>query len=102
MSVGSPTAGTWSSSQWRPDNEFETDRPSPSTWRTTRANGPIRDVRTTCGIPMTEADQIERSVVDHDSAGCSTTAHGLPECSADEWATRGRMEIPPRDMMCTG
>ena len=26
MSVGSPTAGTWSSSQWRPDNEFETDR----------------------------------------------------------------------------
>ena len=25
MSVGSPTAGTWSSSQWRPDNEFETD-----------------------------------------------------------------------------
>ena len=29
MSVGSPTAGTWFSSQWRPDNEFETDR----TWR---------------------------------------------------------------------
>ncbi len=26
MSVGSPTAGTWSSSQWRPDNEFETDK----------------------------------------------------------------------------
>ena len=26
MSVGSPTAGTWFSSQWRPDNEFETDR----------------------------------------------------------------------------
>ena len=26
MSVGSPTAGTWSSSQWRLDNEFETDR----------------------------------------------------------------------------
>ena len=26
MSVGSPTAGTWSSSQWWPDNEFETDR----------------------------------------------------------------------------
>ena len=26
MSVGFPTAGTWSSSQWRPDNEFETDR----------------------------------------------------------------------------
>ena len=26
MSVGSPTAGTWSSSQWRADNEFETDR----------------------------------------------------------------------------
>ena len=25
MSVGSPTAWTWSSSQWRPDNEFETD-----------------------------------------------------------------------------
>ena len=25
MSVGSPTAGTWSSSLWRPDNEFETD-----------------------------------------------------------------------------
>lgn len=24
MCVGSPTAGTWSSSQWRPDNEFET------------------------------------------------------------------------------
>ena len=30
MSVGSPTAGTWSSSQWRPDNEFETDRLEPS------------------------------------------------------------------------
>ena len=29
MSVGSPTAGTWSSSQWRPDNEFETDRRTP-------------------------------------------------------------------------
>jgi predicted nucleotidyltransferase len=27
MCVGSPTAGTWSSSQWRPDDEFETDRP---------------------------------------------------------------------------
>ena len=26
MSVGSPTAGTWSSSQWRADNEFETDK----------------------------------------------------------------------------
>jgi hypothetical protein len=26
MYVGSPTAGTSSSSQWRPDNEFETDR----------------------------------------------------------------------------
>ena len=26
MSVGSPTCRTWSSSQWRPDNEFETDR----------------------------------------------------------------------------
>ena len=26
MSVGSPTAGTWFSSQRRPDNEFETDR----------------------------------------------------------------------------
>jgi hypothetical protein len=26
MCVGSPTAGTWSSSQWRPDDEFETDR----------------------------------------------------------------------------
>jgi hypothetical protein len=25
MCVGSPTAGTWSSSQWRPDDEFETD-----------------------------------------------------------------------------
>ena len=33
MSVGSPTAGTWSSSQWRPDNEFETDRP--------RSNQPV-------------------------------------------------------------
>ena len=33
MSVRSPTAGTWSSSQWRPDNEFETNRaarPAPS------------------------------------------------------------------------
>ena len=30
MSVGSPTAGTWSSSQWRPDNEFETDRSRPA------------------------------------------------------------------------
>ena len=59
------------------------DGPSPSTWRTTRANGPIRDVGTTCGIPMTEADQIDRSVADHDSAGCSTTTHELPECSAD-------------------
>ena len=29
MSVGSPTAGTWSSSQWRPDNEFETDTQHP-------------------------------------------------------------------------
>jgi hypothetical protein len=28
MCAGSPTAGTWSSSRWRPDNEFETDRPS--------------------------------------------------------------------------
>ena len=26
MCVGSPTAGTWSSSRWRPDNEFETHR----------------------------------------------------------------------------
>ena len=26
MSVRSPTTGPWSSSQWRPDNEFETDR----------------------------------------------------------------------------
>ena len=26
MCVGSPIAGTWSSSQWRPDDEFETDR----------------------------------------------------------------------------
>jgi hypothetical protein len=26
MCVGSPTAGTWSSSQWRADNEFETHR----------------------------------------------------------------------------
>src|SRR5258708_4187578 len=25
MWVASPTAGTWSSSRWRPDNEFETD-----------------------------------------------------------------------------
>ncbi len=25
MCVGSHTAGTWFSSQWRPDNEFETD-----------------------------------------------------------------------------
>ncbi len=25
MCVGSPIAGTWSSSQWRLDNEFETD-----------------------------------------------------------------------------
>ena len=30
MCVGSPTAGTWSSSQWRPDDEFETDMG----WRT--------------------------------------------------------------------
>ena len=30
MSVGSPTAGTWSSSQWQPDNEFETDTILPS------------------------------------------------------------------------
>ena len=28
MSVGFPTAGTWSSSQRRTDNEFETDRHS--------------------------------------------------------------------------
>ena len=28
VSQVSPTAGTWSSSQWRPDNEFETDRRS--------------------------------------------------------------------------
>ena len=27
MCVGSPIAGTWSSSQWRLDNEFETDTP---------------------------------------------------------------------------
>src|SRR6202022_3602275 len=26
MCAGSPTAGTWSSFQWRPNNEFETDR----------------------------------------------------------------------------
>jgi hypothetical protein len=26
MYGGSPTVGTWSSSPWRPDNEFETDR----------------------------------------------------------------------------
>jgi hypothetical protein len=25
MCAGSPTVGTWSSSQWRPDDEFETD-----------------------------------------------------------------------------
>jgi hypothetical protein len=25
MCVGSPIAGTWFSSQWRPDDEFETD-----------------------------------------------------------------------------
>ncbi len=25
MCVGFPTAGTWSSSPWRPDDEFETD-----------------------------------------------------------------------------
>jgi hypothetical protein len=25
MWVGSPTAGAWSSSWWRPDHEFETD-----------------------------------------------------------------------------
>jgi hypothetical protein len=33
MCAGSPTAGTWSSSQRRPDNEFETDR---------RSSGPAR------------------------------------------------------------
>jgi hypothetical protein len=27
MCVGSHTAGTWFSSQWRPDGQFETDRP---------------------------------------------------------------------------
>jgi hypothetical protein len=30
---GSPTAGIWSSSPWRPDNEFETDRIEPPTPR---------------------------------------------------------------------
>jgi hypothetical protein len=38
MCAGSPTAGTWSSSRWRPDNEFETD---------TRSNLPQRLKETT-------------------------------------------------------
>ena len=33
MCVGSPTAGTLSSSQQRPDDEFETDRLSPERYR---------------------------------------------------------------------
>ena len=37
MSVRSPTAGTWSSSQWRPDNEFETH--TVAVYETARARG---------------------------------------------------------------
>jgi hypothetical protein len=37
MCGGCPTAGTWSSSRWRPDNEFETDR-SPVLRRPTTPN----------------------------------------------------------------
>ena len=39
MCVGSPTAGTWSSSQWRPDDEFETDTLSPHVAERLRAAG---------------------------------------------------------------
>ena len=45
MCAGSPTAATWSSSQWRPDDEFETDnapasRPAPArSWRGPKSAG---------------------------------------------------------------
>ena len=54
MCVGSPTAGTWSSSQWRPDNEFETDRITKAVKLVTGGRiGPALDseVRKALGIP---------------------------------------------------
>ena len=69
MSVGSPTAGTWSSSQWRPDNEFETDRlPALNQcWFADR----VVAVRRKFGLTI---DQREAAVLDRVLAGCSTTA----------------------------
>ena len=39
-----------------------------------------------CG-PLPKGDRMSRSVVDRGSAGCSTTTHGPPESSANQWDT---------------
>ena len=74
MSVGSPTAGTWSSSQWRPDNEFETDKLPPAT----PAAAPV------CrGRPLTCPDDGQTRAVEHEMDGLagrdqSQTAPQMP------------------------
>ena len=50
--VGSPIAGTWFSSQWRPDDEFETDRRGNSPRQSARISPRTRPTGPRCRTPM--------------------------------------------------
>ena len=90
MSIGSPTAGTWSSSQWRPDNEFETDR------RTERDQaGRVRaDVRhgvaRSASHPHAPAGSRSGAVVSPSRSRLSSSSSSFPRRAA-----RGAAAAPP-------
>ena len=58
MSVRSPTAGTWSSSQWRPDNEFETDRCAATVQHRSGGHRGLMTAR--LALPETAARELKR------------------------------------------
>ncbi len=77
MSVGSPTAGTWFSSQWRPDNEFETDR------------FPVTQEQSLGWLAHDDAER-------RDVAQCVTDRHGLEDLGQGEAVWRVQTLNPSR------
>ena len=97
MSVGSPTAGTWSSSQWRPDNEFETDtmprsetRPSNYPIKSSRASRLYR-LRADVTHTLSRAGGTSRQDVDLWDVACR---FGIPWSQAIGVAARQRRNHP--------
>ena len=96
MSVGSPTAGTWFSSQWRPDNEFETDRNrnTPLSSLTVETVRDVRSNRASTSAPGSNTNPAASVTTPSSVPRCACAHAGAASEPTNNQIAKGRANIP--------